>query len=415
MPHRATTVLPPASSLRTWLGLGLLTLLLACRTAAPEGTQAPAETALSLEERLDKARNTLKGEELKRALDGLTPELERAVARAPRDAHLHYLLGRVYFYAERDEEAGRAFDTALELAPEVAEYHFLKGFYLRFRNDLDGSLAELTRATELDPKEAKYWSQLGATLEAKGQQARALETYERALSLDAEAPVALAGSGRVLLTLGREEEALARMERAARHTPDDVTLHYNLGQHFQTRGDHPRSLKYFQAVVALAPDDWHARAKCIQEHQALGQTAERDAQLTALRELRKQGKVPSPFFVREQFTEAGEKVMVFEHFELEGPRAVRYRFEVLDATGKDTRRTLSLGSYAFTNDAFKELGSVPSGVRVFHLDGYFPDSSHQTFAFFNGEPSYEDTRALVVEVLHGRLKPASETRINRQP
>lgn len=414
MPRRASTVLPtpPVSPLRTSLGLGLLALMLACRTAAPAVT-SPSEPSRSLEARLEALGTCLQGEEQLRTLESLTRELEAGVSREPRDAHLRFLLGRAYFYAGRAPEAGRAFDEALALAPEVAEYHHFKGFYLRFQKDLDGSLAALTRAIELEPQKARSWSQLGITLELKKELPRALEAYERALALDPANAPALTGSGLVLLALGDEQKALLRLDEAARRSPGDPLLRDKLGQLFQSRGDHPRALAYFQEASALAPDDWRLRASLIQEHQALGQTEERDAQLAALRDLRRRGQVDSPFFVREQFTEAGETVRVFESFELEGERAVRYRFDVLNAEGTDAKRTLSLGSDPDTPGVLSRAGSVPPGGRRFHLGGAFPDGSRQTFARFDGEPSYEDTRALVMEVLHGRLQPTSESRATR--
>nr|WP_246356978.1 tetratricopeptide repeat protein [Pyxidicoccus fallax] len=338
----------------------------------------------------------------------LALELRDALRFEPENPHLHYLLGRTAFYLERDAEAGRAFDEALRLAPDVAEYHFMRGFYLRFQGDLAGSEAELTRAAELDPGKAKHWRQLGATLEARKELPRALAAYEAALAIAPEDAESLRGRGQVLMAQGRVDEGVALLEKAAAlGTSDDLSLRYNLGQHYQLAGKHEQALEHFRAVIAAAPDDWRARAKLIQEHQALGQLAERDAQLTALRELKQRGAVDSPFFVREQFEESGHKVMVFEHFELEGERAVRYRFEVLTPDGESVQRTLSLGSYEFTNKAITE--NRTPGVRIFHLDGYFPDGAHQTFGFFDGEPSYDAIRELVVEVLRGKRKPASGT------
>ncbi|WP_205525745.1 tetratricopeptide repeat protein [Pyxidicoccus trucidator] len=366
----------------------------------------------SLEERLDRLRMAPASPEVQQAMTELTLELEEAVRREPRNAHLHYLVGRAWFYAERDDEAGRAFDEALRLAPEVAEYHYLRGFYLRFRQDLDGAAAELTRATELAPGKAKYHAQLGDTLAQKKDLPGALSAYQRALAIDPEHAESLRGRGQVLMEQGRTDEGVALLEKAAaRGTLDDVTLRYNLGLHFQLAGKHARALEHFQAASLKAPEDWRILAKLVQEHQALGQRAERDARLVALRRLKQRGGVDSPFFVREQFQEAGQKVMVFEHFELEGERAVRYRFEVISADGESIQRTLSLGSYDFTNAVTQNR---TPGVRLFHLDGYFPDNSHQTFAFFNGEPSYDDTRELIVEVLRGERKPVSGTRIIRK-
>lgn len=393
------------------MALALWGMTPACRTVAPPVKQSLAASRpdlQALEERLDRIRKAPESPEQRQALTAMAGELEEAVRREPDNALLQYLAGRAWFYIERDAEAGRAFDEALRLAPDVAEYHFMRGFYLRFQGDLAGSEAELTRATELDPGTVKHWRQLGATLAAKGDLPRALAAFERALDIAPEDAESLREKGQVLMAQGKTNEGLPLLEKAAAlGTQDDLTLRYNLGQHFQLAGEHERALEHFQAASKVAPDDWRTRAKLVQEHQALGQLAERDTQLAALRRLKQRGAVDSPFFVREQFEEAGNKVMVFEHFELEGERAVRYRFEVLTADGQGRQRTLSLGSYEFTNQGITE--NRTPGVRIFHLDGYYPDGAHQTFAFFDGEPSYDDIREMVVEVLRGQRKPLSGT------
>jgi hypothetical protein len=104
-------------------------------------------------------------------------------------------------------------------------------------------------------------------------------------------------------------------------------------------------------------------------------------------------------FCREQFQHGTQKVMVFESFELKGERPVRYAFELVAPEGKGSQRTLSLGSYDFTNQVMKRPADRADPRRIFHLDGYTPDGSHQTFAFFEGEPSYEDVRKAVVAIL----------------
>ena len=53
------------------------------------------------------------------------------------------------------------------------------------------------------------------------------------------------------------------------------------------------------------------------------------------------------------------------------------------------------------------------GVRLFHLDGYFPNG-HATYGMFPGEPTYEETRKLVVDILEKSKKPISAT-IQAQP
>jgi tRNA A37 threonylcarbamoyladenosine biosynthesis protein TsaE len=46
--------------------------------------------------------------------------------------------------------------------------------------------------------------------------------------------------------------------------------------------------------------------------------------------------------------------------------------------------------------------------RLYHLDLYRP-KRHETYAFYQGKPSYETVRTNVMSILAGDLKPASST------
>ena len=114
------------------------------------------------------------------------------------------------------------------------------------------------------------------------------------------------------------------------------------------------------------------------------------------------------YFVRERFREADRTVVVVENLELTGDWAKRYEFQVYAPGGDTPERVLSLGSYAITQMVAREKN--PSGPRVFHLDAYAADRTHETYGVFEGEPSYDDIRARVVAILRGELKPQSSSR-----
>jgi hypothetical protein len=99
--------------------------------------------------------------------------------------------------------------------------------------------------------------------------------------------------------------------------------------------------------------------------------------------------------------------MAFEHFELKGERALRYVFSILDATGQAEDWRISLGSYNFTNNVWRETTkpTPKEGERLFHLDGYFKGGSHATFGMFAPEPTYDEVRARVIKILEEKSKP----------
>lgn len=201
--------------------------------------------------------------------------------------------------------------------------------------------------------------------------------------------------------------------RAADTAPSEQELLaiYNKAQASQTAGDHEAALKGFLAVKKHEPDDWRTRAKIVQEYSALGLKKERDKEIEDLYAWRnaqpKETQADLPYFVREQFSVGQRKLMVLEHFTMQGERPVKQAFIVLDNTGKKREFTISLGSYDTTTDAARVLGTIKADERLYHLDGYFDGGVHKTYSFFKGEPKYDEIRQMVVQILEGKLQAVS--------
>ncbi len=221
--------------------------------------------------------------------------------------------------------------------------------------------------------------------------------------------------GNDLMRQRKYKEALARYQEGLAKEPDSPGLLFNGGLAAFMSKEFATAEKLWKSLTGLDPDDWKARAKLVQVYQALGDLKSRDEQRAKLLELRKSGRLEElnkqDFYCREQFEAAGKRVMVFEHFELKGERALRYVFIVLDESGEGEAFRISLGSYETTNRISVELGSVKKGERMFHLDGYYK-WGHATYGFFTPEPSYDEVRKRVIDILEGKTQPQSQTRIN---
>ena len=219
-------------------------------------------------------------------------------------------------------------------------------------------------------------------------------------------------AGNALMGEKRYCEALTLYQQGLGLSPEETSLLYNAGlAAFQCK-QFSIAVNLWSRLKGLDPTDWQTRAKLIQTYQALGKLTERDAERTALFELRKQdpsGELAKQFeYCRDQFEAGGEKVMAFENFELKGDRAVRYTFSILDESlGKEKYR-LSLGSYDATNTMWHQTTKPrPKDTdRLFHLDGYY-DWGHATYGMYFPEPSYDQVRAVVIEVLEKKKTPLS--------
>lgn len=155
------------------------------------------------------------------------------------------------------------------------------------------------------------------------------------------------------------------------------------------------------------------RAKLVQTWQALGKKDERDAERAELVKLHQTTQdeefKKTSFFCMDQFETSGKKLMVFEYFKLTGDRAMRYKFYILKPDG-GTDYYISLGSYEMTTAIARETGGIGKDQRLFHLDGYYDEGRrHRTFGMFKKEPSYEETKQMVVDILAGKMNAMSGT------
>lgn len=189
------------------------------------------------------------------------------------------------------------------------------------------------------------------------------------------------------------------------------TVFWNLGISASEIAENSKALQAWLAYRNIAPDKWQGRAKLIQTYQALQDYSSRDRERNDLIALWKSGTdkelSSQTVFCREQFFYEGRKIIVLEYFNPTGSNKIIYSFIALNNSGQQEFK-ISLGNYDTINQIALELGERPKDVRLYHLDLY-RQNLHETYKFFNGQPSYNEIRELVLDVLKGKQKPISST------
>jgi hypothetical protein len=92
-------------------------------------------------------------------------------------------------------------------------------------------------------------------------------------------------------------------------------------------------------------------------------------------------------------------VQALENFEFGGDMAVRYTFYIFRPGEERPSYSISLGSYAATNEYMRERGQLQADERLFHLDEYRPGGAHRSLGFYKGEPPYDVVKKAVQDVL----------------
>lgn len=383
----------------------LVTAVVICITSELRMEDTPSQIIDAAHALLGTSREKEGAEQLDRAVK----LLDKMIKQEPKRDDLQFELGRAHYYLGHEEAAVSALNTAIELNPKNAKAYFLRGV-LQWRTDkLESGIASLDQARKLDLKNAEYWSEWGEALLENGDKSKARSALEESLRLDPRRSTALLALGAIDYEEGQLEASLEKCLRVIAIDPSSTLAHYNAGQTLQTLGKHDKALSHFQSVVKFDPDDGRAAAKIVQCHQALRQLKERDASREKVFEIFKKGAIEREFYCRDQFRVLDKAVLALEYFELHGDGAIRYSFHVQQDGKPNAIYRISLGSYDSTNELAHARGLVSKEQRYFHLDRYFPTKKHETFAFFKGEPTYDDVRERVIAIIEGKTEPISST------
>lgn len=240
------------------------------------------------------------------------------------------------------------------------------------------------------------------------------ETPEKESSADEKKAREAMQAGNEHFERGRYKEALASYALVLEVDPKAEGALFNAGLVSYLLKSYKDALGYWTRLQVLAPQDWVVRKKLIQAHQALGDTAARDAEIKKLYAQRAAGKdaklAAKAFFCRDQFRVGPYAVTAYEHFELVGERAIKIYFVVEDTRTRDRKSYhLSLGSYETTNAMFQQRLKKEGKplVRFYHLDGY-EGLNHETWQFYAGEPAYDGVRKDVIGALENRIAREKE-------
>lgn len=392
----------------------LLTLLVSSHSFADELTSRPNE-------QLQNIIDLFQGDSRDDALSQLELRESDLVAfiRQSKDAGSYMLLGRTYFYAEMDSKAIETFKSALQLDPSLSKAHYFVGLIHRYADDLDGAEVSFRHAIAINSNDENYFVELGRTLARKGDLPSASTAYKKALALNKEIFDANFNLATIYANEGDVDSAEKYFLAAIEQEPNDQDSHYNLGQLYQNTNQHNLAIKRFGKVVELYPNDWRALAKLVQENEAVNEYAARDFAIETIyevwrtnvdEELREQ-----KFYIREQSEIENGKLFVLEYFELKGERARKFVFKLQDEQTKELKFEVSLGSYDSTTEYSRAAGTIRANERIYHLDGYAPNGTHYTYAFFDSMPTYEVVKEIALMVLAGEYKFISRTILPNVP
>jgi len=146
----------------------------------------------------------------------------KAVSLDPKLPMAHYLLGELYLYQSRIDQAISQFEQELTINPGYANvYYKLADAYTRVQK-FDDAERLLQRSIWLDANSTGPYILLGKVLEKKGETALAIRALQRAISMDPGNPMPHQLLGQAYRTAGQTADAERELKQADELTRNPV-------------------------------------------------------------------------------------------------------------------------------------------------------------------------------------------------
>lgn len=179
-----------------------------------------------------------------------------AAAQQPNSATLKFKLGDIYAEEREWLKAIDYYQEAIKLAPKEAHYHLqLARIWQKLNEPARANLA-FYMAFSLEPQKvsAKNHYLLGDKLLQQKQSKRAIACYRRAVSLKSDFIQAYWRLGEISLAQGNHKTALACYHRALKIEPNRVQNYMLLGKALSQYNNWEAALSYYQKAVVLEPN-----------------------------------------------------------------------------------------------------------------------------------------------------------------
>jgi tetratricopeptide (TPR) repeat protein len=206
------------------------------------------------------------------------------LARVPRHADAHFLLGMAAAGARRYGEACASIERALAVESGRADYHAQHARCLSLLKRDAEARAAAERADALAPRDALTLDTLGVVWSRLGDHGRAVDCFERAVALMPDKPDFHFNLAASLRILGRFDEAERELEAVVRLAPRFYRAHSALADLRRQTPAHnhvPRLEALLAGVGEDVDGELHVRHALAKELEDLGDYAGAFAQLAA--------------------------------------------------------------------------------------------------------------------------------------
>lgn len=177
------------------------------------------------------------------------------VTATPQDPDAWYVLGRTKYNESEFTEAISDFEKAIGLRPNYVEAENNLGLCWKELNDQEKARAAFETAISWQgsaPVDAQPFLNLGTLLADDGRNKEALPYLTKAAALSPDNPTVHEQLGKVYVALNDLPEAQAELQRAIAVAPNVSALHFKLGQILRKEGLTDRAREEFEICEKLS-------------------------------------------------------------------------------------------------------------------------------------------------------------------
>jgi tetratricopeptide (TPR) repeat protein len=205
------------------------------------------------------------------------------------------------------------------------------------------------------------------------------------------------------------EKALASFQKVLNTDPENATANLLAASAALNLFQGDGAVTYAENARRLAPNDWRVDTTLVTAYAVDGKTAERDALRTKLVALHNSPDAPDAMkangFLLDLFKVKKYRVETVQYFKPIGKLHTYYRFMVRNLAGK------RLWEYELQSDDLGQKSWAAAhpqeaivGGREYTLASDF-GGAHVEYRLFSGSPTYDEVRAVVVQMLNDRTEP----------
>jgi tetratricopeptide (TPR) repeat protein len=327
---------------------------------------------------------------------------EDKLKQKPDSAQLRFALAQLQAELGQRKAALVNIKRAVELQDNCRAMYCFQGFLLASLKEYEEAEIALRKALELEPSHVETRNCLVLCLFNLNRKLGAIEVARETTKLAPDDTNARDALAKILFVTKNHEEWEQTRLSAIERNPHDIevlaSFAYELNllqrpseayaQHVKIAKLHPDAVENEKMLVYYA-----TTARMLPESQ---QHAER------LYDAHKNGKYPETGFARDSFVAASKRVRAIENFE-PASKVGKYVFSVRDKDDKEEFRIV-LSTWEKLNEHFRSVGELKEGEVVFSLDSN-RGGEDQHYGIYPTLPTYEQTRALAIEIIEGTRLP----------